>query len=134
MKPEDVLSYEMDIGWPEVLIAVEVPIVSNSSEVIVKGIEPDVNGVFRIIWHRDSPFHSGTSDTQILKPLFDEARDFVHPTLRADKCWILFVEVEQGLLIGRKLEKITSFSNNSGFLATVRANFVVSFFERDVIR
>ncbi len=93
VEPQNVLSDELDVGRPELLVAGHVPVVADGRDVVVEGVEPDVDRMLGVARHGDAPLDGRPGDAEVLEPAADEARDLVEAALRPDELGVLLVEI-----------------------------------------
>jgi hypothetical protein len=110
-----------------------VPVVADARDVVVEGVEPDVDRVLGVARHGDTPLDCRPGDAQVLEPAADEARDFVEAALRPDEFGVLGVEGEETLLVGRKTEEVGFFGDDGGLFAAVRTGLAPFRLERHVV-
>ena len=132
MEAEDILSDEVDIGRPEFLIQLPIPVIADSRQIIIEGVEPDINGVIGIVRHLDGPFDSRPGDAQVFQSLLDEADHFVHPALGPHEFRMPAVKIQELVLVGGESEEITLLRDEPALFAAVRADFMAFFFEGDI--
>ncbi len=108
--------------------------VADAGQVVVQGVEPDVDRVLRVVRDGDAPLDRRPGDAQVLEPPADEARDLVHPALGPDELRMRLVELEEPVLVGREPEEIDLLRDErAGLLAAVRAGLAPFGPEGDVV-
>ena len=111
-----------------------VPVVADGRDVVVEGVEPDVDRVLRVARDGDAPLDRGPGDAQVPEPAPDEARDLVEPALRPDEFRMLLVELEKPVLVGREPEEVGLLGHERRLLAAVGAGLAGLGIERHVLR
>src|SRR5712672_1746565 len=84
-------------------------------------IEPNIKDVRLFAGHRNAPTNRSSRNTQVAKTAFDKAQNFVAPSLRLNKAWVLPVKIQQRLLKCRELEEIIFLGNRLGRTPAIRA-------------
>ena len=94
VKADDVFTDDVDVCGPiffverSSLFAVE----SEPRDIVEQRVQPDIDDVFRVEGHRDTPLEGGTRNAQILQPRFKEVVDhFVLSGKRDDEIGVIFV-------------------------------------------
>ena len=111
MKPQDVLSYKVDICGPGVFKLGIIFRIPACCYVVGKCIKPDVKYMLRVIGYRNTPGKSCTAYTKVPQAPLYKTHNFVEPVLWADKPWIFPVKFKQPVLVGREFEKIALLFN-----------------------
>ena len=109
MEAEDVLADDLQIGRPvfPVQLALFVDGVAERRDIVGQRVDPDVDDVAGIEFHRYAPLEGGTADAEVLHAGFDEVIDhFLLAGFRGDEVGVGFDIVLKTLLILGQLEKI----------------------------
>ena len=123
----DVLTDNMDIGRPEFLIeAVIVTAPTERSDIVGKGIEPDIDNMTVVDRDRNAPVKGGAGDAKIFESPFDEIDHFVTATFRHDEIRMVFDILQEFVLIVAHLEEVAFFREDLGLFAAVRAVIAVN--------
>ena len=110
MKARDVLADDVGIGWPVMSECCLVSRKANSSQVVCQSIEPHINDLALIAWHRNSPrcytrTHNAR-DGKVPQALANDAQHLRAPAGWHDKIRVLVDVREQAIAIRRKGEKV----------------------------
>src|SRR6516164_1905439 len=139
METQDVFTYHVQVGRPKgrkiLTFEFRVP---DRGDVVDERIEPNINHVFGVARHRDSPAEASAGDRQIAQAAQDKADDLVAPAARRDRIGVRLVIGQEAVLPRREAEKIVLLFNPFDFGASRRfaideLAFVVKSFVTDRI-
>ena len=110
MEAQDVFADDVHISRPEFAERFRFDIrVSHTGEVVGQRVDPHVHDVLVIAWNRHTPVKRGARNRKVLQSLRNEPDDFVAARVRSDEFRVLFVELEQFVLVGRQTEEVGLF-------------------------
>src|ERR1700737_4300891 len=109
VKTDDVFAYEVQIRRPET--AALIFRTAHGTEVSGKRVEPHIKHVRLLARNRNAPANRSPRNAEVTESAFDEADDFVAPGFRLNKCWILLIKIEKGLLERGELEEVVRFGD-----------------------
>ena len=69
VEPEDVLADDVQVGRPELfkLLGRAVGVVADGGDIVVEGVQPDVDDMLRVEVNRDAPFKGSAADAEVLE-------------------------------------------------------------------
>ena len=101
VEAEDVLAHDLKIGRPNAIRC--------SREVIQQRIEPHIDHMRLIAWDRNAPGDAGAADGEVLETPFYESLHLVEAEVRLDEIGVLFVPLQQRLLVLAEAEVVSLF-------------------------
>ena len=105
VEPEDVLADDVGARPPRPEAGL-VGAVADRRDVVGEGVEPDVGDVALVPGQRDAPGDRRATDREVLQAAPDEAEGLVALGLGPYEVGVLFVPVEQRLLVLREPEEV----------------------------
>lgn len=87
MKFEDVFGHELQGGWP-VLRAIVPCAVAEGGPVVKEGINPDIDDLIGVPWHRNTPRDLRPGDGEVLQAEFNHLARFVEARLGNNPSWM----------------------------------------------
>ena len=125
METDNIFSDQVQICRPVFFIqiaVVAVYIISQSGNIVAQCIQPYIYNVTRIKVYRDSPFKTGSGNTQILQTRFQEVvYHLIFTGNRLDKLRMVLNMLHKTILIFTEFQKVRFFLCRLALSATIRA-------------
>ena len=125
METDDVFSNQVQVCRPEfveLFCAFAVAVVTDSRDIVCKGVKPHVYNMFRVEVYRDSPFERCSGYTEVLKSREKEVvHHFVLTGFRLDEIRVGVDIVNQFVSVFAHFEEVCFFFCRYTWAAAVRA-------------
>ena len=102
VEPHDVLADHMQVGGPvaAVQLAAAVGMVAKPGDIVRERVDPDIDHMLRIKFHRDAPFEGGAGHTQVAQSRLQKVVDhLVAAGLGAEEIGVVVIILPQAVLI-----------------------------------
>ncbi len=110
VETKNVLANKVQVGWPVRLVVfavVAICIVAKASEIVCKGVNPNVNNVLVVEVYWDAPLKGCSGHAKVLKSWFNEVVDhLVFAGFRLNEFRILLDVLHESILIFFKFEEV----------------------------
>ena len=125
MEPDNFLSYQMNIGRPELIEFFLIIQKANWRQIVGQGIKPYINNMLLINRHRNAPIKGSTGNTQVIQPLLDEVYHFIATRYRLNEVRVILNVFQNTVSIFGHLEEISFFSNFLYRTTTIRTTTIL---------